>query len=138
MSWVMHVIPELDSKGLREFGYVTGGIVAGLFGVFFPWLLEISYPLWPWIVCAVLVLWGLIAPVTLRPVYRGWMHFGLVLSRITTPLIMGIVFFGVIVPVGMVMRIFGRDAMARRFENDAKTYRVKSEKQPREKMEKPF
>ena len=35
-----HSIPELDRKGLREFGLVTGGIVAVLFGLFFPWLLE--------------------------------------------------------------------------------------------------
>ena len=49
-------IPELDRKGLRQFGIVTGGILAGLFGLFFPWLLEHSYPYWPWIVGGLLVL----------------------------------------------------------------------------------
>ena len=44
-----HTIPELDRTGLREFGIVTGGIVAVLFGLLFPWLLERSFPLWPWV-----------------------------------------------------------------------------------------
>ena len=39
-----HTIPELDKKGLREFGLVTGGIVAGLFGLFFPWIFDRAFP----------------------------------------------------------------------------------------------
>ena len=50
----VHVIPELDRKGLRDFGLSTGGIVAALFGIFFPWLLERPWPLWPWIVLGLL------------------------------------------------------------------------------------
>jgi len=93
MNQSTHNIPELDKKGLREFGLITGGIVAILFGLFFPWLLNVSYPVWPWVIFAILVTWALIAPVTLKPVYKGWMRFGLLLSRITTPIIMGCVFF---------------------------------------------
>ena len=82
-------IPELDRQGLRQFGIVTGGILAGLFGLFFPWLfglffpwlLEHSYPYWPWIVGGVLAVWALVVPQTLRGFYRKWMQFALVLSR---------------------------------------------------------
>ena len=56
-----HIIPELDRKGLREFGFVTGGIVAVLFGLFFPWLLGRTIPVWPWVLCAVLIIIGLIS-----------------------------------------------------------------------------
>ena len=136
-----HDIPELDRKGLREFGLVTGGIVAGLFGVFFPWVLDrpfATWPAWPWIVFAVLGCWGLIAPMSLRPVYRVWMRFGLLLSRVTTPLIMGLVFFLVITPFGLVHRLFGsKDAMARKFE-DLESYRVQSDKPPVKNLEKPY
>ena len=59
MSAMTHTIPEPDRKGLRESGLVTGGILAGLFGLFFPWLLETGIPLWPWLVGAVLALWAL-------------------------------------------------------------------------------
>lgn len=132
-----HVIPELDRKGLREFGLVTGGVVAGLFGLFFPWLLERAWPLWPWIVFGVLGAWGLIAPLSLQPVYRLWMRFGLMLSKVMTPLIMGIVFFVIITPVALVLKLLGKDAMARKF-SDADSYRVPTKKSPPENLEKPY
>jgi hypothetical protein len=134
----MHDIPELDRKGLREFAFVTGGILALLFGLFFPWLLESSYPLWPWMIACVLGGWGLAAPMTLQPVYRAWMKFGLLLSRITTPLILGIVFYGLIMPMGLVMRLSGHDPMARRFDDSAESYRVKHAKAPRKNVERPY
>ena len=132
-----HVIPELDRKGLREFGLVTGAIVAVLFGLFFPWLLERSWPLWPWAIFAVLAVLGLVAPMTLNPVYKIWMRFGLVMSRIMTPLIMGIVFYIVITPVGLFRRIFAKDSLAREFD-DSDTYRVTSKKAKPENLEKPY
>lgn len=138
MREATHPIPELDRKGLREFGLVTGGIVAGLFGLFFPWLLEAGIPTWPWAVGGGLGIWALAAPNSLRPVYRLWMKLGLALSRITTPLILGIVFFCVILPVALAMKVVGRDAMARKFDDSARSYRVASRKAPKENMERPF
>ena len=134
----MHEIADLDRKGLRDFALVTGGIVAVLFGLFFPWVLESRIPVWPWLIAGVLVGWGLAAPMSLQPVYRLWMKLGLLLSRITTPIILGIVFYLLILPMGLVMRIFGRDPMARRLDGSVKTYRVTSHKSRREDMERPF
>jgi hypothetical protein len=39
---INHKIPELDRKGLREFGLMTGAVVVVIFGLFFPWLLELN------------------------------------------------------------------------------------------------
>ncbi len=133
-----HVIPELDRKGLREFGLVTGGIIAGLFGLFFPWVLDVAIPYWPWIVGGTLGAWALIAPSTLRSCYRAWMRFALILSRITTPLIMGLAYGLVIIPTGVIMRAIGRDPMARRFDDKAESYRIPSKKPPKDQMERPF
>ncbi len=133
-----HVIPELDRKGLREFGLVTGGIIAGLFGLFFPWLLSRPYPYWPWIIAGVLAGWGLAAPMTLRALYRAWMRLALLLSRITTPLVLGIVYFLVLTPTAVVMRLMRKDPMARRFDKNAKSYRIRSEKPAKDQMERPF
>jgi hypothetical protein len=138
MAGLTHTIPELDRKGLREFGLVTGGILAGLFGLFFPWLLEFSIPVWPWIAGGALALWALAAPMSLRPVYFWWMRLALLLSRITTPIILGIVFYLVFLPVALVMKLIGRDTMARRFDAGTTSYRVASNKAPRDQMEKPF
>ena len=133
-----HVIPELDRSGLRRFGITTGAIVAGLFGLFFPWLFESALPLWPWVVFGVLAGWGLLAPATLKPVYRGWMRFGLLLSKITTPIIMGVVFFLIVMPFGFALRLLGKDPLRRRLDEAAQSYRIKSEKPPKENLENPF
>lgn len=133
-----HQIPELDRKGLREFGLVTGAIIGVLFGLFFPWLLERPMPRWPWVIAGVLALLALAAPAALRPVYRNWMRFGLFMSRITTPLILGLVFYLVITPMGLVMRLAGKDYMARRLRDGTSSYRIASEATPPERLEKPF
>ena len=138
MAHPQHEIPELNRTELRNFGLVTGGILALLFGLFFPWLFEKPIPAWPWIIAAVLGAWGLIAPMSLQPVYRAWMKLGLLLSKITTPIILGIVFYGLLLPMGLIMRLSGHDPMKRRFSDEAVSYRIKHEKAPKTSMERPF
>lgn len=133
-----HDISELDGRGLREFALVTAGLFTGLFGLLLPWLFNASYPTWPWLLGAVLAGWGIAAPTTLRPVYRVWMKFGLLLNRVTTPLVLGIVFYLVVFPIGLIMRLSGRDPMTREFDNGADSYRVASKKPQRENAERPF
>ncbi len=134
----MHRIPELDHKGLRNFGLSTGAIIAALFGLLLPWLLNGSFPIWPWILFGMLAASGLIIPRALGPVYKGWMRFGLLMSRIMTPIVLGIVFFGMVVPMGLIMRLGRRDPMARNFDGSLRSYRVTSEKPSRDNMERPF
>ena len=133
-----HKIPELDRKGLRDFGLTTGGIIAALFGLFFPWLIERPIPRWPFVILLVLGGLALAAPLALKPVYKGWMRFGLLMSKITTPLIMGVVFYVVITPMGLIMRLAGKDYMARRLHQQVRSYRIESETTPPKRLEKPF
>ncbi|WP_462331274.1 SxtJ family membrane protein [Thiohalocapsa halophila] len=133
-----HDIPELDAAGLRRFALTTAAIVAALFGVLLPWLGGFGWPLWPWGLALLLALWGLIRPAGLRPVYRGWMRFGLLASRIMTPLVLGLVFFLLFLPIGLVMRLAGHDPMRRKLDPDAATYRVPSRPQPPDSIEKPY
>jgi Saxitoxin biosynthesis operon protein SxtJ len=131
-------ILELDPKGLREFGLITGGILAALFGLCFPWMLGRPLPYWPWAIGGVLALWALVAPATMRGFYRLWMRLAELLGRITTPVIMSLVFFLVITPAALVIRLMGRDPMAQRFDPTATSYRVAAHKQPNSHMERPF
>ena len=133
-----HKIPELDRKGLREFGLTTGAVVVAIFGLFFPWLLELDWPVWPWIIAAPIWSLALAYPLWLRRVYRGWMRFGLLASRVMTPLVLGIVFFGMILPMALVWRLMGNDPMRRAFDPKQKSYRVQSINSPKEKLERPF
>ncbi|MBK1703253.1 SxtJ family membrane protein [Halochromatium glycolicum] len=134
----MHPIPDLDRAGLRRFALSTAVLLVLLFALLLPWLFDTAWPRWPWAVAAVLALWGLLAPRTLRPLYRGWMRFGLVMSRITTPLILGLVYCALFVPAGWIMRLSGHDPMQRRLDPDAETYRTQSQIQPPSSMERPY
>jgi hypothetical protein len=58
-----------------------------------------------------LVLGGLLIPARLGPVHAAWMGLAHAISKVTTPIFMGIVYFLVLAPVGMVMRLFGRNPM---------------------------
>ena len=137
MSAGQHHIPELDRTGLREFAFVTSAIIVGLFGLLFPWLFDLGWPVWPWILAAILTILGLVKPLSLRPVYTLWMKLGLVLSKVTTPIILGIVFYLLITPFGLIRKITSRDPMAREF-NDEETYRVVNDKAPSKNMERPY
>lgn len=130
-------IPELDFRGLRRFGLTTGGIVALLFGILLPWLFGASWPVWPWTVFAVLAAWALLAPRTLKPLYRGWMLAGMLLGRVTTPIILTLVYFVVFVPAALVMRLLRKDPLHRSFEQ-VDTYRTKSTNPSGKNMEKPY
>ena len=134
----MHEIPVLDSKGLRNFGLVTGAILALLFGLFFPWLLASNIPWWPWAIASTLVILAMAAPNALAPVYKWWMRFGLLLGKVTTPVIMAAVFFLVILPFALVLKLRRRDAMARTWDAHAGTYRVPSRKVTKDTMTRPF
>ena len=94
--------------------------------------------MWPWIVLAILGGLGLIAPMSLRLVHRYWMRFALLISKVTTPIILGIVFFLVVMPVGLIIRIFSRDPLARQFDADAETYRIVSDRPSADTLEKPY
>ena len=133
-----HKIPELDRKGLREFGLTTGAAVVIIFGLFFPWILERPWPIWPWLIAAPFWLLALLHPPWLRWIYRAWMRFGLLASRVMTPLVLGIVFFVMISPMAVIRRLMGKDPMQRALDPDRKSYRVKSAKSPSEKLERPF
>jgi len=127
-----------DARELRSFGLLTGAIIAGLFGLLLPWLKDAALPRWPWAVAVPLAIAALIAPRALRGVYAVWMRIGRVLGAVNTRIILGILFFLVITPVGIVMRLFGRDPLARRFDASAPTYRIPAEQGGTSSMEVPF
>lgn len=117
-------IPDLDRNELRKFGLVTGAIVAVLFGGLIPWMWDFRYPIWPWIVFGLLAALAIFAPMLLQSVHRNWMRIGLLISKVTTPILMGVIFFLVIMPVGIIIRLAGRDLLHRKLESSTDTYRV--------------
>jgi hypothetical protein len=133
-----NTIETLDAAGYRKFGLVTGAIVAVLFGLAIPWLFSLNFPRWPWIFAAVLGSWALLLPTTLKPVYIGWMKFGNMMNWINTRIILGIVFYGLILPFGLIMRLFGNDPMKRKLDASVASYRVPSQNDSKDNVEHPY
>jgi saxitoxin biosynthesis operon SxtJ-like protein len=131
------MVEQAEIKELRKFGLIVGGI----FLVIGVWPLVWrggDIRLWALGLGAILVPLGLIAPAALGPVFRIWMKVGHVLGWINTRIILGILFFGLITPMGIVMRLFGWDSMRRALVRDAQTYRVIRQPRPRSHMTRQF
>ena len=120
---------SLDRKELRSFGLLVGGVfsVIGLW----PILFRGDPPRW-WALAlgGTLIVLGLALPVVLKPVYRIWMKVGHVLGWVNTRIILGIIFYGLFTPMGLIRRALGKDAMRRALVQDAETYRVTRTRRP--------
>ena len=62
----------------------------------------------------------------LRPLNKLWMHFGLLLGKIISPIILGIIFFGLFTPYGIVMRLLGRDELSLRIQKNKSNWILRS------------
>jgi hypothetical protein len=65
---------------------------------------------------------ALIRPTLLKPLNLVWFRFGLLLHKIVSPIVMALLFFAVVTPVGLLMRLTGKDPMHRRFDAKADSY----------------
>ena len=96
----------------RKFGSTVGAAFLVLSGLLW-WRGRHSAALVCIALGGVLVLAGLVVPARLGPIYRAWMGFAHLLSRVTTPIFMGIVYFLILTPTGGLMRLFGRNPIRR-------------------------
>lgn len=129
---------KLTIKELREFGFLTGGIIAGLFGLILPLIKGHSLPIIPWIIAIVLAGLAIFLPKSLDPVYGIWMKIGLALGWVNSRIILSIVFFIILTPMALIMKLLKRDTMARSFDFQVESYRVSSKIYPSSGMEKPY
>ncbi len=132
------IIENPGRSELRNFGLISGIIVAVLFGLMLPWLVGYQWPIWPWIVTGILWVWALAMPGTLFLVYKPWLKFGHIAGWINTRIILGLMFYLVFFPAGILMRVFGNDPMARKLDSTVKSYRIISEPIDKDHIERPY
>ena len=116
------------------------------FGIVFfvVFLLIALYPLtysegiivWSVIISFIFLVLGLINSKILTPLNKLWFKFGIFLGEIISPLIMGIIFFLVVTPIGLLMRIFGKDVLNLKY-NKNQTYWIEKNG-PKSKMKNQF
>jgi hypothetical protein len=132
--------PAESRKEMVKFGLTMGAALPILFGLFFPLVFKKKFPIWPWYAASGFVLAALLFPAFLRLIHTPWMKFAHVLGYINTRILLGVVYFVVVVPLGFLKRTFGgEDAMARKLDPTLPSYRVKRpETKAQTHMERPF
>ena len=106
----------------RSFGTLFT-VVFALLGTYGWWRENFLFP-WSFGLSALMLLVTLAAPDWLAPANRAWMKLAEILNRVVSPIVLGAIFFVVLTPTALVMRMIGRDAMKRSFEPSARTYWV--------------
>ncbi len=134
----MRELTRHDHKELRQFGLGLGLLIAGVFWALLPWLGDRPRPTWPLVVAGAIV--GLAAawPVAIHPVYRALLPVARVLALVNTWLLLGAVFFGILLPVGAVLRRMGRLQYVTRFDPDVASYRIEADPGRVVRLEEPF
>lgn len=130
-----------NKEELRKFGFIMGGMIALIFGLLFPWFTDKTaqnWPIWPFIVMAVFWLIALALPQVLAPLNTAWLKFGSVMGWINSRIILGIMFYLIIFPIGLILKLLGKDSMSRKWIKESKTYRRNVKPRDKSHLEKPF
>ncbi len=111
---------DIQGSSDRSFG----NVMAVVFTVIGAWPLLFEGPprWWALIAAALFCSLALLRPAWLAPLNRLWFRFGLLLNKITSPLVMGLLFYGLITPYAYILRWLGKDLLRLRLDPSADTY----------------
>ena len=118
----------------RSFGIVF--FVVFLLIALYPLTNEGETRIWSVIISLIFLILGLLNSKILAPLNKLWFKFGMFLGKAVSPLIMGIIFFLVVTPIGLFMRFLGKDLLNLKY-NKNKTYWIEK-KGPKSKMKNQF
>jgi len=109
-------------RELRKFGLTVGGVFLAI-ALYLAWRHRIRVPFYVFVsLGSVLTLAGLLAPALLSPIEKVWMGLAGVLGWVNARVLLSAVFFLVMTPMSLIMRLVGRDALKRRFEKGRASY----------------
>ena len=118
----------------RSFGIVF--FVVFLFISLYPLLNDRAIQVWSLIVSLIFLILGLTNSKILSPFNKIWFKFGILLGKIISPLVMGIIFFFVVTPIGLLMKMFKKDLLNLKINNNKSYWIQKTE--PKSKMKNQF
>ena len=125
---------EIKLPSNRSFGIVffTVFLILSLY----PLVNSESIRIWSLIISIIFLVLGLLNSKILTPLNKLWFKFGILLGKIVSPFVMGIIFFLVVTPIGLIMRLFGKDLLNLKY-NEKKSYWIEK-KGPKSKMKNQF
>ena len=107
----------------RNFGLVF--FIIFLIVSLWPLTYEGPIRIWTVIISLVFLILGLMNSKLLAPLNKLWIKFGMILGAIVAPVVMGIVFFLVVTPIGLTLRIMGKDLLNKKYDKKKETYWIK-------------
>ena len=119
-------IKDIKIGSNRNFGLVFS-LVFFLISIY-PILNNEGLIIWSLIVSLIFLFLGLLNSKILSPLNKLWFKFGLFLGKVISPLVMGLIFFIVVTPIGFLMKLFGKDLLNKKFNNKSKSYWINREK----------
>ena len=125
---------DIKISSNKNFGIVFF-IVFLLIGIY-PFLNGNDFRVWSLLISVIFLILGLINSKILTPLNKLWFKFGLFLGKIVSPLVMGFIFFIVVTPTGIIMRLMRKDLLNLKF-NQKKTYWI-DKTGPKSKMKNQF
>jgi len=117
---------DIELPSNKKFGF----FFTFVFAILAFYFLFIDSILWAQAFALLAVLFLLITviiPQVLLPLNKLWMRLGLLLGMIVSPIVLGIIFFGLVTPYGVVMRMFGRDELRLKFTKKSSHWISRSE-----------
>lgn len=119
---IIEEIKNINSskKELRKFGWQVGGVLAGI-GVLL-WVFNAYSYYYISLIGTLLILAGLMAPVLLYPIHKAWMTLAILLGFVMTRVILSILYYLIITPIGFVARLSGKDFLDLKIEKDKQSY----------------
>ena len=114
---------QIQSSSDRSFGFVFAAVF--LIVALYPLFHAAGIRIWAVAVSGVFLLLAALVPQVLAPANRLWTKFGLLLHHIVSPIALGILFFLVVTPTALLMRLFGKDPLRLRFDPAADSYWIK-------------
>ena len=110
----------------KKFGILFGLIFLIIY--FWPVLSGSSFKVWPLIISIIFFTITYIKPIIFKPFNIAWIKFGEILGLIIAPVVMALVYFMILTPVSLIVRIFGKDLLGLKFSKKQDTYWIKRKK----------
>ena len=125
---------EIKKSSNKSFGIVF--FIVFLIISIYPILNDENIRIWPLFPALIFLILGIKNSRILTPLNNAWFKFGLILGKIVSPVVMGIVFFAVITPISIIMKILRKDLLNLKY-NSNKSYWIKKS-EPKSKMKNQF
>lgn len=110
-----------DKKEISKFSLVLVSLMV-IFAVYFIFLKKYNYSLLLFLASIAVLLLSLFLPSVLKPLQKTWMTIGIVMGTITSSVILAIIFFVILVPISLFLKLSGKDLLNIKIDKKSKSY----------------